>query len=285
MTQTAIHCEKEQRRIRDFYASDFYQALLQRCPVEISSNTVAGVYIELFTPQTLIANPDILLINLHGGGFVADARTASHLESIPVAAVSGYQVLSIDYRQGPDYCFPAATDDIFQVYQALIQDRDPQHIGLFGCSAGATLVAQTLARLQQEGLPLPAATALSCHGAGPWDCGESWQQYLNNNPEAALPAPAENPYFKGVELNSADVFPSLSDTVMAGFPPTFLASATGDFALSPVLQSHAQLLRLGVSAELHLWDSVGHAFHYDAALDASQDYYQRLADFFQRHLI
>jgi acetyl esterase/lipase len=44
----------------------------------------------------------------------------------------------------------------------------PQHkaenIGIYGCSAGAALTAQSLARFQDKGLPAPGAVGLFCSG-------------------------------------------------------------------------------------------------------------------------
>ena len=76
----------------------------------------------------------LVLLNLHGGGFTMGARTNGQLESIPIAGLGKYRVIAIDYRQGPEHRFPAASEDVATVYRELLKTYRPEHIGLFGCS-------------------------------------------------------------------------------------------------------------------------------------------------------
>lgn len=278
----------EEKSIAAFYGSQSYKNMQQHCgELRITPKRYGGVYCEEFTPAGGIAEDHQaqVLINLHGGGFVSGARTVSHLESMPIAAKGRYRVVSVDYRQCPAYTFPAATDDILAVYQALLQDYTPKQIGVFGCSAGATLAAQLMARLQAHALPLPGGLVMSCSAAGRWDRGDSWDAHLAEPGDNKVPTAEANPYFKGADLTCEQVFPSASSHCLAAFPPTLLASATRDFALSSVLVSHADLKRLGVPAELSVWDGVGHGFIYTPSLEASQDFYAQTVAHFERYLL
>ncbi len=53
-----------------------------------------------------------MLINLHGGGFSGCFPGCAELESMPVAALGRTEVISLDYREGPKYRFPAASQDV-----------------------------------------------------------------------------------------------------------------------------------------------------------------------------
>jgi alpha/beta hydrolase fold len=64
-----------------------------------------------------------VLINLHGGGFLEGSRSVSHMESIPITAVAKIKVISVDYRQAPEYRFPAATQDVVAVYRQLLKNE------------------------------------------------------------------------------------------------------------------------------------------------------------------
>ena len=79
-------------------------------------------------------------------------------------------------------------------------------------------------------------------------------------------------------------FPSLSDELMAAFPPSLLVSATRDYSLSPVVSAHAQFVKLGVDTELHIWDGLEHVFLYNPDFSESRDCYQIVARFFDAHL-
>jgi len=61
------------------------------------------------------------------------------------------------YRQAPEFAFPAATEDIAAVYRELLKTYRPEDIGIFGCSAGGSLTAQSMAWFLKENLPLPGA--------------------------------------------------------------------------------------------------------------------------------
>ena len=134
-----------------------YLNLTKRYSVSKTVETIGGVYVEIFVPDEGISpcNQERVLINLHGGGFVEGGRGQSHLESIPIAHVGKIKVVSIDYRMGPEHHFPAASNDVLAVYQELLRDYKPENIGIYGCSAGALLSAQSVALIQQTDLPLP----------------------------------------------------------------------------------------------------------------------------------
>ena len=55
---------------------------------------------------------------------------------VPVSALGQIEVISVDYREGPDYKFPAASEDVAAVYQEMLKTHKPQNVGIYGCSAG-----------------------------------------------------------------------------------------------------------------------------------------------------
>jgi len=56
-----------------------------------------------------------------------------------------------------------------------------------------------------------------------------------------------------------------------------------DSAMSGAIHTHAQLVKLGVEADLHVWEGLGHGFFYDPSLPESRDAYEVIARFFDRH--
>ena len=96
--------------------------------------------------------------NLHGGGFNSDS--GSYTESIPIASYTKIKVVAVLYRLAPEHPFPAAVDDSVAVYKELLKTYKPDHIVIYGTSAGAILTAEVAAKLKQLGLPLPAALGI-----------------------------------------------------------------------------------------------------------------------------
>jgi len=256
--------------------------------VEIQADIVDGVCIEIFTPEESISdrNERRVLINLHGGGFVMGARWIGQIESLPIAAVGDIKVVSVDYRMGPEHRFPAASEDVAKVYQGLLQRYKPESIGIYGCSAGALLTAQTVAWLQKERLPRPGAVGLLCGAGSYWGEGDSGHFHASRSglPPAQVVDPRENPYFKGIDPNDSLAFPLRSAERLRQFPPSLLVSATRDLALSSVVQTHCRLLELGVEADLHVWEGLDHAFHYTPELPQSRLVYELVVKFFAEHL-
>jgi monoterpene epsilon-lactone hydrolase len=276
------------------YKTHIYKELRKRYAVDLKGEQLGGVYTEVFTPVSGIAAENVkrVLINVHGGGFVSGSRIASHLESIPIASMGKIKVISIDYRMAPEYRFPAASEDVAAVYREILKEYRPENIGLYGCSAGGMLTAQSISWFQKNELPLPGAVGMFCGGA-PVALDANKDKSLQSDGAHFAEAlagkrSAKDPnstwYFKNANRFDALVSPGSLDAVMAQFPPALLISGTRDGALSSVLVTHAQLVRLGVPAELHVWEGMGHAFQFNPEIPESREAYQVIVDFFFKHL-
>ena len=91
-------------------------------------------------------------------------------------------------------------------------------------------------------------------------------------------------YYKGIDLQDPLVNPGDHDEIMRRFPPTLLISGTRDYLLSSVVSTHSQLVRLGVPADLHVWEGMQHAFFYYPELAESREAYRVISQFFDRYL-
>ena len=284
-----------------FYRTSIYQETRAKHAVEITAETIAGVYTEVFVPEGGVAdaNGKRLLISIHGGGFTAGARYFSHTEAMQVAHIGGYKVISPDYRMAPEFKHPASVEDVIAVYKAMLEEYDSEAIGIYGCSAGAILTAQAVAYLLQHELPLPGAIGLFSAGI-PMTDGDTPGIFKMGRSESAFlvsaidgfPRPVERSgpvrargYFEGVTEDDPLVAPGDHDALLARFPPTVLISGTRDFLLGGVLASHRKLVRLGVEADLHVWEGLGHAtFAFNPRLPESDDVHEVIARFFDEHL-
>jgi acetyl esterase/lipase len=257
--------------------------------VATEAGEIAGVPVVWAIPQgeTAAANTGKVLINFPGGGFVAGTADGTGMtESIPVAGLTGVRVVSISYRQAPEHRFPAASEDSAAVYRALLEDYAPENIAIFGCSAGGALAAQSIAWYAREGLPLPAAVGIFCASADRFRGGDS--TYFSR-PFQGLGAESDEAlglisYFDGSDANDPLVSPAADPALLAQFPPTLVITATRAMELSAAVNTHRELVRAGVEADLHVWDGLGHAFFYDHTLPESREAFGVMAAFFTRHL-
>ncbi|MCI3131082.1 alpha/beta hydrolase fold domain-containing protein [Phenylobacterium aquaticum] len=233
--------------------------------VTVTPATVGGVPVLIYEPRAGVAkaNRGKLLINLHGGGFVGCFVECGGLESIPIAALTGLRVISVDYRLAPAAQYPAASEDVAAVYRTILKTIPARRIGMFGCSAGGLLTAQSLAWFQHHGLPRPAAAGVFCAGGDPTMPGDSRIiGMLLGDGEAPSPPPqpgtAEPPalgYMRGAPPSDPAAFPAADRATLAAFPPTLIVTGTRDFAMSSAVNLHSRLVAQGVDARLHVWEA------------------------------
>lgn len=285
---------------RDLLDRMFYAPRIQRAktlwPVHIEAKTMGGVYTEVITPQAGVPqkNQHRVLINLHGGAFEIGARTGGQLESIPIAGIGQIKVVAVDFRQGPEHRFPAASEDVAIVYKELLKQYQPQNIGIYGCSSGGILAAQVVAWFQQHDLPRPGAIGIFCASAGVDSGGDAWYvaPALNGEDPPPLPPSGQSNipgaqlmvYLAGADSRNPLVAPVHSPAVLAKFPATLVITSTRDMALGSAVHTHTQLVKAGVDARLHVWEGLEHAFFLDVDLPESKEVFDVTVRFFDQQL-
>ena len=262
-------------------------------PAKIDSTLIGGVRTDVVTPESGIdpRNKNRILINAHMGGFFTGGRYGGQVEAVPLAGRGKIKILAVDYRLSPENLFPAASEDMETVYRYALKTHKPKNIGIYGCSAGGTLVAEAMAWFQKKKLPLPGAIGIFCSGAMKtfWFGGDSGElsALLNAAPVIGPKRPAGAPrdYFEGIDRNDPLVTPGLFPEVLARFPPTLVVTGTRDIAMSNAIVTHTRLLQAGVRAELFVQEGLGHGhFFVFPGTPESMTAYDVIWRFFDAHL-
>ena len=256
-------------------------------PVNIASSTIAGIPVRIVTPIGPIPadKMDRVLINLHGGGFTTDSGSLT--ESIPIANLTRTKVVAVLYRLAPEHPFPAAVDDSVAVYKELLKTYKPQHIAIYGASAGGILTAEVAAKIKQDGLPLPAALGIFT-GTGDFSMlGDTQAIYSVTGLAGHLNPPEDGVQWLADYVGSANpkdpvLSPLYSD--LHGMPPTLFLTSTRDMMLSGTAILHRAFLRAGVDARLAVFEALNHGFWYEANLPESKEADEMIAQFFDAHL-
>lgn len=288
------YVDKFRQDIDSKFIKPLSQALAGAFPVDIRATKIAGVPVEEFTPETRGVERRIL-INLHGGAFFSGAVFVGRVESIPVTSLGKIKVISVDYRQGYEHKYPAASEDVVTVYRELLKEYPPENIGIYGGSAGGGLTAQATAWILSKGLPAPGAIGIFGSGGNGGDGDATYFSKIGtaSTPSAlseaggplGLMRPGAFGYFSTVSPEDYLAAPvSAPKDLLSKFPPTLLISATRALDMSPAIAFHRALTRAGADASLHLFDGLGHCFYYNAWLPESRDAYDRIIRFFDRHL-
>ncbi|WIG56909.1 MAG: Lipase LipU [Rhodanobacteraceae bacterium] len=264
------------------------QLMAQLYPVTVEQRRIGGVPTQVLTPKQGIAPAQRhrVLINLHGGAFLWGAGAGGLVEAIPVASVGRIEVITVDYRQGPEHLFPAAREDVAAVYRALLKQYPAKNIGIYGCSAGGVLTGEAVARFIHEHLPVPGAIGMYCGALAELSGDSAWiAPVLDGGAPTTSPLKlADLPYFKRAHASDSLVFPANSPELLKQFPPTLLITGTRDFTMSSEIQSQRLLTNAGVDAELHIWDGMWHSFFSDPEMPESKEAYAVMVHFFDRHL-
>lgn len=261
------------------------ELLKNQYPVDVVDTRMAGVHVAIVTPKWGIArdNRTRVLIELHGGsmtkGFSIGLR-----EAIPVASISGIKTIVVDYRGIPEYRYPAANEDIVLVYRELLHRYNAEKVGIFGCSWGGKLTAQSVAWFQAESLPRPGAVGIFCSPPpiAPMLVGKGGDSQVLWGRD--VPAPILW-YMEGVDTNDPRAYPGSTDSVLAKFPPTLLLTGTRAFEMSATVVAHARFLKLGVDSSLYIIEGMAHGEHMAAVgIPETHDALTYVAEWFQRHL-
>ena len=263
------------------------EKMLSVYPVDVKDTSVAGVDVWVVTPKRPAAkNRERVLICLHGGGFTSDS--GSQIESIPIAALTGTQVISVRYRLAPKFPFPAAVDDTVAVYKEALKTHQPKNIAVYGTSAGAVLGAQAMVQFRKLGLPLPAALGffsgyvdLARYGDSRFLYGSGGLKDFSSMIEP-LKGLGMVPYVGDHDRKDPVLSPIYAD--LRGFPPTLCMTSTRDHCLSGTVDFHRALLRARVDAQLMVFDALPHAFWYQFDLPESREALECQASFLDRYI-
>ncbi|KAG1862883.1 Alpha/Beta hydrolase protein [Suillus tomentosus] len=136
-------------------------------PITSTYDRPLKVHVYFAPPVVQLQQATDLILDFPGGGFVA-MTPEHHDERLRSWALrTGKPVLSVEYGKAPEYPYPFAIDECFDVYRVISMSAGrcidmsgkKLNIILTGDSAGATLVVGVMTKILQHNAALPASTA------------------------------------------------------------------------------------------------------------------------------
>jgi acetyl esterase/lipase len=119
-----------------------------------------GVPAEVIYPEDPVAGRTVLYF--HGGGYLTGLPDQYRGATVPLARAVRATVYVPDYRWAPEHPFPAAHDDAFAVYRALLSGGvEAASLAVAGDSAGAAMALSVLVAARDAGLPLASCALLN----------------------------------------------------------------------------------------------------------------------------
>lgn len=277
---------KLQQLIEEAY-TPLSEKVLEAWDVEHFATELGGIPVRDIRPRGWTDNGKVL-IHLHGGAYVAWSTRSTLCSSVPIAAESGFRVVSVEYTLAPFARYGQIMDESISVIQALQEAGcGLSNIGLFGESAGGSLAAAVTLKMRDAGLGMPAALALH----SPWsDLTDDGDTYVTLRHADLMSYPmqlrsAAAAYAGEAEQRHPWLSPVYADYA-AGFPPTLIQGGTKEIFLSNFIRHYQALDTAGQVVKLDLYEGMPHAFACEAPfLPESRLAQKKAARFLLDHLM
>ena len=109
-------------------------------PVESSYKEPVNAWLYFDGPLSALKNHTKVVVDIPGGGFVAMNPRHHEDKLLAWAGRTGLPILSLDYRKAPEYPYPYALNECYDVYHSLIVSRG-RCIGLSGATVPRIVMA------------------------------------------------------------------------------------------------------------------------------------------------
>jgi acetyl esterase/lipase len=270
----------EQRRaLRELLSAQPLPADVTVIVAELGGVPTAEITVDGIEPRHVV-------LYFHGGVYVmGDAALAADLAS-QVGRRTEAKVISVDYRLAPEHPYPAAVDDAFAAYEALLDNGiPPVDIVLAGESAGGALAVATLVNARDHGLPLPAAAFVMSPYADLTLAGTTMETKREVDPLISREAlqPRVTDYTAGQDASLGLISPIFAD--LSGLPPLIIQAGTHEVLLDDAVRLARQAATADVEVTLDITPRVPHVFQaYYPILDEAAAALDRAGKFLSAHL-
>lgn len=196
-----------------------------------------------------------VIVFVHAGGYIAGSATSSFALSRRLTQITGRRVVSVDYRLAPEHPFPAARDDVIDVYRSLLEEAPS--VAFVGASAGGGIALHALMELRDRGEPLPRAVVFLSPFTDLTQRGASYEWNASIDPSLSMEGLAA-----GVDAYGAPHPNQLrpTPTNLHGFPPTHVVAGSREILLSDALDLATAAAGAHVHTSLEVWPEMVHVF-------------------------
>ena len=229
-----------------------------------------SIHLRIYTPKTG-NGPFPIILYIHGGGWVIADLDTYDASVRGLCDGTGAVIISVAYRQAPEFKFPTAHNDCFAAYEWLLQNAstikgDPKKVAIAGESAGGNLALTVSMRARDKKIMIPSHQLLVYPIAGYDFTSESYQKSDSFKP---LNKGLMQWFFQKYLNNSSEGKNPMIDLVNAnlkGLPPTTIIGAEIDPLMSEGKLLSDKLNAAGVKTDYKLYNGVTHEFFGMAAV-------------------
>ncbi|MBQ8924177.1 MAG: alpha/beta hydrolase [Lachnospiraceae bacterium] len=217
---------------------------------------------EISIPDISKANErddEVIILYIHGGGFVSGSASSSRGYSSMLAKYLGYKVIAVNYRLAPEHPFPAGLDDCYNVVSDVLRRYPKSKLILVGESAGANLAIATALRAKDNGINRIVALIIHSpfmdfsaslnrdeHKVDDFTVKEGCLKSLNEI------------YVGDNDVKNPYISPIYGD--YNGFPPTFITCDYNETLYADAVSLYRLCEEAGVNVEMIQMKGAFHAF-------------------------
>jgi monoterpene epsilon-lactone hydrolase len=256
---------------------------LEKYDVQTEEININGTSCLQVTATDWSTNNGLCILYCYGGGMVAGSSYQDLIITTGLAHRLSARVISVDYRLAPEHSYPAAQQDVANVYPTLLDDYGASRLVVSGESAGGNLALALMVQMRDRNLELPRCAALF----SPWvdlsSSGDSHQFNDNRDPTLnnAWVNLAVELYAPDQALDDPGVSPLYAD--LSGLPPTIISTGSRDLLLSDCLSLARNLRDSGVDCDLRVWEGLWHVFEFYDEIPETELSIREMANFIRIH--
>ena len=202
-----------------------------------------------------------VILYCHGGGYTSGNLGYSRVLASKLTHVTGYDVLTFDYRLAPEHPYPAAVEDALRAWDHLMYlGYGARDVTVVGDSAGGNLALVLCRRLREQKRMLPGSLVL----LSPWTdmtaSGPSYTERQEIDPMLTMDyiKAVRTAYAGGRDLQDPDLSPLLGD--FSGFPPTLIQVGTHEILYSDAEQLYHKLEETRIPCTFEVYEDMWHVF-------------------------
>jgi acetyl esterase/lipase len=234
---------------------------LMPLPPDVATEPVSVNGVPAEWVSTPDADPDRVVLYLHGGGYVIGSIKTHRDLAGRISRAAGARVLNVDYRLAPEHPHPAAVDDATAAYRWLLNaGHAPARLAVAGDSAGGGLTVATLVALRDAKQPLPAAGVC----LSPWvdleGVGESMTTCAELDPMVQRDPLLRMAKLYLGELDARTPLASPLHADLTGLPPLLIQVGTAETLLDDAHRIAERARKAGVDVTIDVWEDMIHVF-------------------------
>lgn len=240
------------------------------------SDGTSNVRVRLYIPRNQV-KPVAAVIYFHGGAFVLGDLEIEHPRCLEMAKETKAVVVAVDYRLAPEYPFPAAITDCYEVYLWAIAEADElgidvSRIAVAGSSAGGALAAAVALMSRDCGVRVPTFQLLLYPVTDDRMITPSMIEFVDIQGWNRRNSQYMWTYYLGEKIGE-DVSPYAAPVRardLRGLPPAYVMTVDYDALRDEGINYAQSLLQAGVPVELHHYPETFHGFDTIAASEVSR---------------